>query len=142
MQAHPSPNYPTYVVYTGSSMEPVFKDGDILQVLPYEHKQVKCGDVIFYSCASQNCNVVHRVTYLDAHGIRTKGDNNRCVDPWVVQHQQVVGYILRALRDRCWRRIPGGCIGLLRAKSVQTLRHVGRWAYHSRGNLHAEQAIS
>jgi signal peptidase I len=135
MQAHTT--NPTYVAYTGSSMEPVFIAGDILQVLPYEQKQVRRGDVILYSCASQSCNVVHRVDGFDARGIRTKGDNNRRADPWVVQHHQVVGYVARALHNRCWRRIQGGCIGLLKVKSTNALKYVDQWINHSFINIRA-----
>jgi len=137
MQAHP-----TYVAYAGSSMEPLFEPGDILQVFPYAQKRVRRGDVIFYSCPSQNCNIVHRVAELDARGIRTKGDNNRRADSWVVSPQQVVGYVVRALRDGRWRRIQGGCIGHLAVKSARALKHISAWTDHTMALLHACRAIS
>jgi len=118
---------PTFVAYTGSSMRPIFKPGDLLEVLPYEGRQVRCGDVIFFSCPRENCKVVHRVVDLDAHGIRTKGDNNEQIDSWVVTPQQVVGYVVRAQRGRRWRRITGGCVGRLAAKGMRAVKRASEW---------------
>ena len=111
--------YPTYVAYTGSSMIPIFKPGDLLQVLPYAGRQVRRGDVIFYSCPSESCKVVHRVADIDTHGIRTRGDNNALTDPWVVTTRQVIGYVVHAQRGRRWRRISGGYVGHLAANGAR-----------------------
>ena len=94
-------------------MNPVFKPGDVLQVLPYNGKTVERGDVILFSCTEEKRMVVHRVVDVDEHGIRTRGDNNRHLDPWVVTPQQVVGYVIRAQRDCRWRRISGAWLGRL-----------------------------
>jgi signal peptidase I len=108
-------------------MRPIFKPGDLLEVLPYEDRQVRCGDVILFSCPSENCKVVHRVADLDARGIRTKGDNNARIDSWVVTPQQVVGYVIRAQRGRRWRRISGGYVGRLAANCTRAVKRVREW---------------
>ena len=132
----------TYVNYTGSSMEPILKPGDLLQVLAHSGSPVRRGDVIFYSCPSKNCNIVHRVTDFDTRGIRTRGDNNAHIDPWVVSLEQVVGYVAHAQRGQRWRRIQGGCIGRLAVKSARALKHVSAWTDHTMALLQACRAIS
>jgi signal peptidase I len=114
----------TLVAFTGSSMRPIFKPGDLLHVLPYEERQVRCGDVILFSCPSESCNVVHRVADIDARGIRTKGDNNAHVDPWIVSLQQVVGYVVHAQRGRRWRHISGGLLGRFVASFLHAAKYV------------------
>jgi len=113
----------TYVNYTGSSMEPILKPGDLLQVLAYSGSPVRRGDVIFYSCPSKNCNIVHRVTNFDTRGIRTRGDNNARIDPWVVGPKQVVGYVAHAQRGRRWRLISGGLVGHFVANLLHAAKH-------------------
>jgi hypothetical protein len=117
--------HPTYATYTGSSMNPVFKPGDVLQVLPYNGKTVECGDVILFSCTEEKHMVVHRVVDVDEHGIRTKGDNNRHLDPWAVAPEWIVGYVVRAQRRMRWRSISGGCLGRFVANRVRAVNCVG-----------------
>lgn len=105
-------------------MRPFFKSGDLLEVLPYEDRQIRRGDVILFSCPSENCKVVHRVADIDAHGIRTKGDNNARIDPWFVTPQQVVGYVVHVQRGRRWRRISGGLLGRFAANLVRSAKSV------------------
>jgi signal peptidase I len=105
-------------------MRPLFKPGDLLEVLAYEDRQVRRGDVILFSCPSESCKVVHRVADIDTHGIRTKGDNNARIDPWVVSPQQVVGYVVHAQRGRRWRRISGGSLGRWVANLVHSAKCV------------------
>ena len=117
MQAHP-----TYVAFRGSSMRPLFKPGDLLEVFPYEDRQVRRGDVILFSCPSESCKVVHRVADIDTHGIRTKGDNNARIDPWVLSPEQIVGYVVHAQRGRRWRRVPSGLLGRFVANLVHSAK--------------------
>jgi signal peptidase I len=117
-------------------MEPVLKPGDLLQVFPYVGRKVRYGDVILYCCPSKNCNVVHRVADVDARGIRTKGDNNIRLDPWIVIPQQVIGYVVRVLRGSRWRRIPGGYVGYLVANGARVMKHVAGLAYGTRAAIH------
>ncbi len=94
-------------------MEPLLKEGDTLQVLPYAKRKVRRGDVILYACPSRDCNIVHRVEHIDGWGIRTKGDNNRGTDPWTVTPGKVIGYVAHALSGTKWRTIRRGYIGRL-----------------------------
>jgi signal peptidase I len=114
---------PTYITYTGPSMNPILKAGDLLEVVPYNGRQIRCGDAILFFCPEENRNVVHRVVALEAWGIRTMGDNNVYSDPWIVTPEQVVGYVARVQRSRRWRRIPGGYAGRLAAYLMRGLRY-------------------
>jgi signal peptidase I len=116
---HPNP---TYVTYTGPSMKPILRAGDLLEVTPYNGRQVRCGDTILFFCPEENRNVVHRVVALGAAGIKTMGDNNLYRDPWFVTPEQIAGYVTRAQRGRRWYRIPSGFVGLLAAGAVRTFR--------------------
>jgi len=111
----------TYITYTGPSMNPILRTGDLLEVVPYNGRQIRCGDAILFFCPEENRNVVHRVVALEARGIKTMGDNNVHSDPWIVTPGQVVGYVARAQRSRRWRRIPSGCAGRLAAHLVRTV---------------------
>jgi signal peptidase I len=113
---------PTYITYTGPSMNPILKAGDLLEVVPYNGRQIRRGDAILFFCPEENRNVVHRVVALGARGIKTMGDNNVYSDPWIVTPEQVVGYVVRAQRGRRWRRIPGGYAGRLAAYLVRSVR--------------------
>ena len=101
----------TYVAYTGSSMKPIFKPGDLLQVLPYANRQSQAWGRDLLVLPLRKLQSRTPRGRLDARGIRTKGDNNARIDPWVVTPRQVVGYVVHAQRGRRWRRISGGYIG-------------------------------
>jgi hypothetical protein len=105
-------------------MHPVFKPGDVLQVLPYNGKTVERGDVILFSCTEEKRMIVHRVVDVDEHGIRTKGDNNRHLDPWVVTPEWIAGHVIRARHKMRWRSISGGCVGRFVANWVRAVRSV------------------
>ena len=113
---------PTYVTYTGPSMNPILKAGDLLEVTPYNGRQIRCGDTILFFCPEEERNIVHRVIALGSQGIKTRGDNNLYCDPWSVVPEQIVGYVKRAQRGRRWHRIPGGHAGRLAAMFVRATR--------------------
>ena len=113
---------PIYIAYTGPSMNPILKAGDLLEVTPYNGRQIRCGDAILFFCPEENRNVIHRVVALRASGIKTMGDNNLYCDPWFVTPERVVGYVKRAQRGRRWRRIPSGLAGRLAATIVRCFR--------------------
>jgi signal peptidase I len=107
----------THITYTGPSMNPLLKSGDLLEVVPVNGRGLRIGDVILFSCPEEGRKVVHRVKAITAQGIRTKGDNNSRIDAWIVLHENVIGCVTRAQRGKRWRRIQGGwpghCVGTL-----------------------------
>lgn len=55
--------------YTGPSMNPTFKAGDGLVVVPYKDKKIRPGDVITFKSKDRSHNVVHRVIRVGRHGV-------------------------------------------------------------------------
>jgi signal peptidase len=107
--------YRTSTMLTGS-MEPGIMPGDVVVTTPEPASEVAVGDVISYHIPVEDHRVeTHRVVEVIDHedgsiAIRTKGDNNENVDPWVAtlegdtvwQMQAVVpklGTAIRTLRS-------------------------------------------
>jgi signal peptidase I len=80
--------YRTATMLTGS-MEPGISPGDVVVTVPRPAEDVAVGDVITYHIPVEDHRVeTHRITEVRhrADGsivVRTKGDNNSNVDPWV-----------------------------------------------------------
>ena len=86
---------PVIFNYSGHSMNPTFKAGDGLMVLPYGRRNARPGDVIVFCSPESGRNVVHRVVRVDSKGIMTRGDNSILEDPWVLNPRtlSVVWYL-------------------------------------------------
>lgn len=106
--------YRTSTMLTGS-MEPGIMPGDVVVTAPRPAADIKVGDVISYQIPIEDHRVeTHRVTEVihekdGSLAIRTKGDANDNVDPWVAvlegdtvwEMQAVVpklGTVIRAMR--------------------------------------------
>lgn len=114
----------TYVAYTGSSMHPLFQPGDLLEVLPYSGRIVDRGDVIVFYCPCEERTIVHRVATIGRQGIRTRGDNNARLDPWLVSPELIVGYVAGVLRGLRWRLVARGRSGRLVSDAMRAIRHL------------------
>lgn len=107
--------YRTSTMLTGS-MEPGIMPGDVVVTAPRPAADIKVGDVISYQIPIEDHRVeTHRVTEVihekdGSLAIRTKGDANDNVDPWVAvleddtvwEMQAVVpklGTVIRAMRS-------------------------------------------
>jgi len=55
--------------------------------------------------------IAHRVVSKDAQGVRTRGDNNTHVDPYVLEPNRIIGQVLFAQNGDKWRRVYGGTVG-------------------------------
>lgn len=97
----------------GSSMYPLVRDGDILEVCPVRHAVIDVGDVVLYRSPHSGI-VVHRVVDMRRHDengiLLLKGDSARTTDPQV-QESQVLGRVVSIERrgrrmapvSRFWR---------------------------------------
>ena len=89
----------------GSSMYPLVRDGDILDVWPVGSAGADVGDVVLYR-SSGNGIVVHRVVGIDGQGekvtLLVKGDSVKTADAQV-QESQVLGRAVST--ERRGRRI-------------------------------------
>ncbi|MGO9569118.1 MAG: S24/S26 family peptidase [Desulfomonilaceae bacterium] len=106
-------------IYTGPSMYPTFTSQDILYVKPYGAARMRPGDVIAFQRDGIAGFVVHRiVTVKGDSGIKTRGDNNDCIDQWDLRPDQILGRVVHA-KSRCrLRRIYGGFPGKMEAAYV------------------------
>lgn len=92
------------MTYTGPSMNPTLKAGDGLHVVSYENRKIRIGDVVVFPHPEAGNNVVHRVVAVGSQGVRTRGDNNINLDPWVLHPEDIVGRVESAQRKG--RRLP------------------------------------
>ena len=77
--------------YTGPSMNPTLREPELMEVVPYGKRAVRCGDVILFRSPGGGQSVVHRVTRVTPDGIRTRGDNNRSEDAYSLQPAHIIG---------------------------------------------------
>jgi signal peptidase I len=97
--------------YIGPSMNPTLKAGDGLIVEPYGSTRIACGDVITFRSGEKGCDIVHRVIRIDRHGVRTRGDNNRDADLWVLTPDDIIGRVISVKRSSCVVSVAGGLRG-------------------------------
>jgi hypothetical protein len=108
--------------YNGPSMNPTFCPGDGLKVVPYDGREICCGDIVAFPDPSGNRNVVHRVIGVDSEGIRTQGDNNNNIDPWVLQSEDIIGRVVSANRGNKVLAIVDGKAGVLLSSILRKKR--------------------
>lgn len=77
------------VITHGVSMEPVYRQGDLVVVL--ERPAYETGDIAAYSRPGHAEVVLHRIVGGDARGYTFKGDNNASVDPTTPSVDQLTG---------------------------------------------------
>jgi signal peptidase len=99
------------IIYTGPSMNPTLKAGDKLQVIPYNGRKICRGDVIVFLSPKDDQKVTHRIISIDTNGIRTQGDNNSKIDPWILSPDQILGRVDYAQRRNRWLRVYRGTMG-------------------------------
>lgn len=110
-----SENHTKPIIYTGPSMNPILKTGDLLGVVSYNGRKVRRGDVIVFLPQGSDHNITHRVISVDSNDIRTRGDNNSDVDSWISHYDNIIGRVVYAQRRNRFLRIYGGLAGRLSA---------------------------
>lgn len=111
--------------YTGPSMNPTLRAGDCLKVVPYEDGKIRVGDVIVFHPPGHRRCVVHRVVSVSSQGIRTGGDNNNNVDPWILSPDHIAGRVVSAQRRDRNLKIYGGLWGKMFTPVRRTKRRIG-----------------
>lgn len=103
------------IVYKGPSMNPTLKAPDILHIVPYSGRKIKCGDVIVFEHPEGDgkTKITHRVISVDLNGIRTHGDNNCNIDYFLLKPNDVIGKVISVRRGSRNVHIYGGKIGEL-----------------------------
>lgn len=107
-------------VCLGRAMNPTLAEADILEVEPYDRRRVRPGDVVCFKSPENAETTVRRVVSVEGRGardeglgdvIRTRGDNNRHNDPWLLRSGDIDGQVVAARRESRWRQINGGLHG-------------------------------
>ena len=112
-------------LYKGPSMNPTLRSPDVLQIVPYsEGRKIQRGDVIVFVPPGRSIPVTHRVTYVDARGIRTRGDNNSLHDDWTLAPEMVSGRVIYAHRAQGKRCIYGGLLGRIIGARCLAMRYI------------------
>jgi signal peptidase I len=55
---------PAYITYSGPSMNPTLKSGDLLEVAPYSGRTIQRGDVILFYREEEDRKIVHDAVTL------------------------------------------------------------------------------
>jgi SynChlorMet cassette protein ScmC len=115
-----------HVAYTGPSMNPTLREPDLLEVVPYDDRQVCAGDVIYFEPPEGEREIVHRVVRVTPDGIRTRGDNSPTDDPYRLRTAHIIGQVVAAQRGSKQRRIAGGRRGTLLGYVARARRAANR----------------
>jgi SynChlorMet cassette protein ScmC len=102
-----------FAAYFGSSMNPTLRELEIMEIMPYDGRPLRIGDVAFFLSPEKDQPVVHRVVRVTPAGISTLGDNNTQEDTFLVQPKNIKGQVVAAWRGQKRRTIAGGLQGRL-----------------------------
>ncbi len=118
-----------FLDYTGPSMNPTLRAGDGMTVIPYGNSRPRVGDVVVFRSPERDQHIVHRVLSVDSQGIRTFGDNNGRVDPWILTPDDIVGRVVAARRKNKDITIHGGTRGKLMFPLLQNMKRAKLTAF-------------
>ncbi len=117
------------IIYSGPSMDPTFRDADLLEVVPYGTRPCRVGDVICFFSHEKEKHIIHRIISIHTHGVQTKGDNNSLPDPDLINPDEIIGKVKTVSRLSGTRTVTGGTPGLIIHKLLQARRSIWRNFY-------------
>lgn len=82
----------TYVITSGTSMQPGFVQGDLAVLRSSGDYRV--GDVVAYDSSDLKKIVMHRIIKETDEGFTFQGDNNDFIDPETVSDEQMLGELV------------------------------------------------
>ncbi|CAK0745063.1 signal peptidase I [Gammaproteobacteria bacterium] len=100
-----------FAAYTGPSMNPTLREPEMMEVVPYDNRPLRVGDVIFFVPPQNEQPVVHRIVRVIPAGISTRGDNNVEEDRFLLQPPDIKGQVVAVWRGQKRREIAGGLPG-------------------------------
>ncbi|CAK0759740.1 S26 family signal peptidase [Gammaproteobacteria bacterium] len=115
-----------FASYIGPSMNPTLLEPEIMEIVPYENRPLRVGDVVFFVPPQNVQPVVHRIVRVIPSGISTRGDNNAQEDTFLLQPQNIKGRVVAAWRGQKRRNIAGGLQGQLTGYWLHWLRILGK----------------
>ncbi|MCM8787188.1 MAG: signal peptidase I [Candidatus Omnitrophica bacterium] len=99
-----------FFIYTGTSMHPTFRTGDILYI--DKNTKIVSGDVVVF-CLNAKRKIVHRIIKIGKTGIMAQGDNNRFLDNFVINKSSIIGKVIYVKRNNKKIKVYNGKIGLV-----------------------------
>ncbi len=117
-----------FAAYVGPSMNPTLREPEIMEIMPYDNRPLRVGDVAFFLPSETNQPVVHRVVRVTPAGISTLGDNNTREDAFLLQPKSIKGQVVAAWRGQKRRKIAGGLQGRLTSRWLRWRRVLDRGA--------------
>ena len=105
-------------------MNPTLRNADLLEVVPYDDRKIRRGDVITFTQLKGEFSVTHRIISVDTRGVRTLGDNNSIADAGYIQPKDIIGCVVYARRNKRRICIYGGTVGQIYAIVIRLIRRI------------------
>jgi hypothetical protein len=115
-----------FAAYVGCSMNPTLREPEMMEIMPYDSRTLRVGDVAFFQSPEADQPVVHRIARVTAAGISTLGDNNTREDTYLLQPKSIKGQVVAAWRGQKRRKIAGGLQGRLKSRWLRWRRFLDR----------------
>jgi len=115
-----------FAAYAGPSMNPTLREPEMMEVVPYDNRPLRVGDVAFFLSPEADQPVVHRIVRVTPAGISTLGDNNTQEDTYLLQPKHIKGQVVAAWRGQKRREIAGGLLGRLTSRWLRWRRGLDR----------------
>lgn len=105
-----------FAAYVGPSMNPTLREPEMMEIVPYDSRPLRVGDVAFFLSPEVDQPVVHRIVRVTPAGLSTRGDNNTQEDVFLLQPKDIKGQVVAVWRGRKRREIAGGLHGRLTSR--------------------------
>ena len=115
-----------FAAYVGPSMNPTLREPEIMEIMPYDSRPMRVGDVVFFQPPDTEQPVVHRIVRIAPEGISTLGDNNDHEDAFLLRPECIKGRVVAAWRGQKRRPIAGGLPGREASRWLRWRRFVDR----------------
>ena len=121
-----TPGTSFFAAYVGPSMNPTLSEPEMMEILPYDNRPLRVGDVAFFLSPEVDQPVVHRIVRVTPAGLSTRGDNNTREDAFLLQPRDIKGQVVAAWRGQKRRQIAGGLQGRLTSRWLRWRRVLDR----------------
>ncbi len=115
-----------FAAYVGPSMNPPLRGPELMEIVPYDNRPSRVGDVVFFLPPQRDQPIVHRIVRVTPEGISTLGDNNTREDAFLLQPMDIKGRVVAVSRGGKRREIAGGLRGQLTSRWLRWRRVVDR----------------
>ena len=133
-----TPKATFFAAYAGPSMHPTLREPEVMEIVPYDGRAMRVGDVALFLSPEADRPVVHRIVRATPAGMSTRGDNNSREDTFLLQPGDMKGQVVAAWRGRKRRTVAGGLQGRLTSRWLRWRRvldhgvsHLLHPAYHA-----------